>query len=177
MGNFLVDVFFEYAQTNYSYVDEQSLRRKLDSFSSQPRPLASTDASWVCTILMVFAVGTQFADLSSLEGRKDILTTRNGISDSQTSPDDEVALTFYRAAIALIPDVISLASIESVQAFLLLGVFALPIDACGLSFTYFGIAIKMAVQNGMHRKYSLNLDARTIELRNRIWWTAYTLEK
>ena len=93
------------------------------------------------------------------------------------SPEDGAALSFYHAAISLIPDVMACASIDSVQAFLLLGVYTLPIDAAGLSFTYLGIAIKMAVQNGMHRNYHKGMDARTIELRNRIWWTAYTLEK
>ena len=125
----------------------------------------------------MFAIGTQFAHLSSREGQADASKTRNVELDNSASPDDDVALTFYHAAISLIPDVISLASIESVQAFLLLGVYALPVDAAGLSFTYFGIAIKMAIQNGMHRKYHKGMDARTIELRNRIWWTTYTLEK
>jgi len=126
---------------------------------------------------MVFAIGTQFAHFSSQDGQITLSKSRNVVPESSSSPDDDTAINFYHAAVNLIPDVISLASIESVQAFLLLGVYSLPIDAAGLSFTYLGIAIKMAVQNGMHRKYSRGLDARTIELRNRIWWTTYTLEK
>ena len=174
VATFLVEVFFDYAQTKYAYVDEQSLRQKLDNFFSQQEALSSRDAAWVCTILMVFAVGTQFAHLSS---RDNVSRASSRVPDGTPSPDDDAALTFYNAAVPLIPDVISLASIESVQAFLLLGVYTLPVDAPGLSFTYLGIAIKMAVQNGMHRKYSCGLDRRTVELRNRIWWTTYTLEK
>ena len=75
------------------------------------------------------------------------------------------------------PNVISLASIESVQAFLLLGVYTLLIDAAGLSITYLGIDVKMTIQNGIQRAYGEGMDARTIELRNWIWWTTYTLEK
>ena len=74
-------------------------------------------------------------------------------------------------ATTIVPDVISLASIESVQAFLLLGVYTLLIDAAGLSITYLGIDVKMAIQNGIQRAYGEGMDARTIELRNRIWWT------
>lgn len=177
VANFLVEIFFEYAQTNYYYVDEQSLRRKLDRFFSDPRPLMPEDAPWLCTLLMVFATGTQFAHLSSQRGRNDVSKTNDAESHESPAPDDDAALNFYHAATPLIPDVISLASIESVQAFLLLGVYTLPVDAAGLSSTYLGVAIKMAVQNGMHRKYHKGMDARTIELRNRIWWTAYTLEK
>ena len=126
---------------------------------------------------MVFAIGTQFAHLSSRGARNDIQGTKLGALEGTPSPDDDAALTFYNAAAPLFADVISLASIESVQAFLLLGVYTLPVDAPGLSFTYLGIAIKMAIQNGMHRKYSQGLNARMVELRNRIWWTTYTLEK
>src|SRR4051794_34028062 len=32
VANFLLEMFFEYAQTNYYYMDEQSLRSKLDGF-------------------------------------------------------------------------------------------------------------------------------------------------
>lgn len=178
VANFLIDIFFEYAQTNYSYVDEQSLRQNVECFFSHTRqPLDARDASWVCTVLMVFAIGTQFAHFCSRDGQIALSKSRNVVPESSSSPDDDIALTFYHAAVNLIPDVISLASIESVQAFLLLGVYSLPVNAAGLSFTYFGIAIKMAVQNGMHRNYSGGLEARTIELRNRIWWTTYILEK
>jgi len=177
VANFLVETFFEYAQTNYFYVDEQSLRQKFDSFYSHPQPLSPEDAAWLCTLLMLFATGTQFAHLTSQARQDDASRTSDLDLAVVSSPDDEAALNFYYAAITLIPDVISLASIDSVQAFLLLGMYTLPVDAAGLSFTYLGIAIKMAVQNGMHRRYHKGMDARTIEIRNRIWWTTYTLEK
>lgn len=177
VARFLVEIFFEYAQTNYFYVDEQSLRQKLDSLYTTPRSLGPEDASWLCTLLMVLAVGTQFAHLSSRNLHDDVSKTDSLVSESSPSPDDEAALKFYHVAVTLVPDAISLASIESVQAFLLLGMYTLPIDAAGLSFTYLGIAVKMAVQNGMHRAYHKRMDPRTIEMRNRIWWTVYILEK
>lgn len=177
IAKFLVKIFFEYAQTNYAYVDEKLLRQNIHNFFSRTQAPSSRDASWVCTALMVFAIGTQFAHFSSQDAQAGVSNSKDVVPESSPSPDDDVALTFYHAAVSLIPDVISLASIESVQAFLLLGVYSLPVDAAGLSFTYFGIAIKMAIQNGMHRKYSRGLDPRAIELRNRLWWTAYTLER
>lgn len=173
---FLLDAFFEYAQTNYSYVDEDSLRQKLREFYPLSPTLGINDASWVCTVLMIFAIGTQFAHLSSKpdqDGAAEDSTAR----EDPHSTDDTIAIAFYHSASRLIPAVIAAASIDSVQAFVLLGVYALPIDAAGLSCTYFGIAINIATQNGMHRKYNKNLEPRQIELRKRIWWTAYTLER
>jgi hypothetical protein len=66
----------------------------------------------------------------------------------------------------------------SVQVFLLLGLYSLPIDASGLGYVYLNLAIKVAVQNGMHRKVSRNVfDATTKEIRRCIWWTAYCMER
>ena len=115
---------------------------------------------------MIFAVGTQFAHLSSQESMVSLAAT--AYLEDLTSPEDAATLKFYHAAKTLIPDVITLASMESVQAFLLLGVYSLPIDPAGLSHTYIGLAVKIAISNGMHRKYKKDMDARTVELRNRL---------
>lgn len=91
--------------------------------------------------------------------------------------NDHIGLELYRFSCRLIPDLITIASVETVQAFLLLGVYTLPIDSSGLAYTFYGIAIKMAIQNGMHRKFTGdNLDPETVEIRNRLWWSAYSLE-
>ena len=165
--------FFDFAQTNYFYVDEQLLRHKIDLFYSQTTPLGSEDAAWLCTLLVLLAVGSQFAHLNSRTTQE-----TNSVSASHDPVlNDHVSLNLYRAATKLIPNVIFLATIESVQAFLLLGMFTLPIDAVSLSFTFFGIAVRMAVQNDMHRLHVDHLDTRTAEVRNRIWWTAFTLER
>ena len=177
VANFLAEMFFEHAQTNYSYIDPQRLHQMLENFYQHPRQLVSHDAAWLCTVLMVLAIGCQFAHLSSQRSHDYSLRPKRFDVENLSSPDDDAALTFYHAATTLTPDAISLASMDSVQAFLLLGVYTLPIDPGGLSYTYLGVATKIAIQNGMHRRYHKGLDARTIEFRNRIWWSAYTLEK
>lgn len=170
---FLTNVFFDFAQTNYSYVDEQVLREKLSDIYSKPMALVTTDSPWLCTLFMLFAIGSQFAHLSSRVRQEDV----GDHSEPVENLDDNIALRFYHAATSLIPDVITIASVGSVQAFLLLGVYTLPIDATGLSFSYLGAAIRIAVRNGMHRACHSITDARTSEVRNRIWWTAFTLER
>ena len=92
--------------------------------------------------------------------------------------EDSVGLIFYRVACGLVPDVLLAASYESVQAFLLLAAYALPVSTGGLAYTYLGMAMKMAILNGMHRKYTGgHCDGKTLELRNRLFWTVYTLER
>ncbi|KAL4922479.1 fungal-specific transcription factor domain-containing protein [Aspergillus aurantiobrunneus] len=177
VADFLVQMFFKYAQTNNFYVEEDWLKDKLNICYVNPGSLSCNDAGAVCSILMVLAIGTQFAHLEST-------TSVNRLSSNPTNPDDhsfsedEVGLTFYQFASKLLPDIIACASIRSVQACLLIGTYLLPLDTSGLCYTYFGLALKMAIQNGMHRKYSgKGLPAPMIEIRNRVFWTAYTIEK
>ncbi|KAK9562887.1 hypothetical protein V6Z88_004400 [Aspergillus fumigatus] len=173
IAEFLTNTFLEYAQTNYFYFDEIVFRQKLDYYYTIERPLDINDAGWICTILMTFAIGTQFAYMNG--DRSQALRDPPG---ENSLLDDNVGLALYRHSCRLIPDLITIASIETVQAFLLLGVYTLPIDTSGLAYTYYGLAINMAIQNGMHRRFAGDgLDARTIEVRNRLWWSAYSLEK
>lgn len=173
----LLNVFFEFAQTNYFYVDEETLRQRLDEFYSSSSRVGINDAPWVCTALMVFALGMQFAHLYQPSSRSSCgVLMREAYSVCQTM-DDALALTFYRKASNMIPDILAMASLESIQAFLLLGIYVLPVDPAGLSCTYFGIAIKVATQSNMHHKSGDELSTREAELRKRVWWTAYTLER
>ncbi|CAG7561090.1 unnamed protein product [Fusarium equiseti] len=132
----ILDVFFEYAQTNYFYVCEESLRQQLNQFYSSSTQVGKEDTAWVCVCLMVIALGIQFLHLYKS-------SPPDAYSINQTM-DDTLASTFYRKASSLIPDLLVLESIESVQTFLLFGIYMLPTDPAGLSCTYFGIAIKAA---------------------------------
>jgi Fungal specific transcription factor domain len=171
VADFLVDTFLEFAQTNYYYFDETTFRQNMDHYYRNEQPLTINDAGWICTLLMTFAIGTQFAYMQ-------VKNSPHIQASLDVIPDDNIGLELYRFSCRLIPDLITIASVETVQAFLLLGVYALPIDTSGLAYTYYGLAIKMAIQNGMHRKFPGNdLSHATIELRNRLWWTAYTLER
>ena len=170
VAEFLTDTFLQFAQTNYFYFDETTFRQKMDFYYTTDEAFTIEDTGWICTLLMAFAIGTQFAYMQTMPAQNK--------PPSEEIPDDHIGLELYRFSCRLIPDLITIASVESVQAILLLGVYTLPIDTSGLAYTYYGLAIKMAVQNGMHRKYSgVSLDPLTIELRNRLWWTAYSSER
>ena len=174
VAKFLVQIYFQYAQTNCFYVEKQWLVSKLSILYETPSDITSGDAAWVCAVLMVLAIGTQFAHMA--DGPLNVASLK--ASDGESLPEEDVGLTFYQAAAKLIPDIIATASLESVQACLLLAHYALPLDTHGLAYTYLGLSVKMAIQNGMHRKYcGVDLDAWTIETRNRLWWTAYTVER
>ncbi|KAJ5596328.1 hypothetical protein N7450_002786 [Penicillium hetheringtonii] len=160
VAEFLVQIFFKYAQTNNFYVEEDWLCEKLNICYTNPSDLSSDDA--VCTYGIAHA------------GK---LSPSDAAQDHHFS-EDEVGLTFYQFASKLLPDIIANASVRSVQACLLIGTYLLPLDTSGLCYTYFGLALKLAIQNGMHRRYhGEGLSPRMIEVRNRVFWTSYTIEK
>ncbi|PNH45332.1 hypothetical protein VD0004_g2540 [Verticillium dahliae] len=167
--DFLVRAFFTYAETNYFYVDRTWLAKRLDAVYENPTSLTRRDVPTVCIMFTVFAIGTQYAYLDSPHDKTD---------DSSPFSEDSVGVKMYQQACRLVPDVITIASLESVQAILLIGLYTLPLDPSGLSYTYFNLAVKLAIQNGMHRKHPNNgLDQVVRETRNRVWWTACTIEK
>jgi hypothetical protein len=174
--DFLTQIFFQFVETNYFYVSEAWLQDKLEILYSRPADISSNDAGWICAVLAVLAIGTQYAHMDSGPSAFDSSSGGSGGKDTESEPD--VGVPLYHMATTLLPDVITIASLECVQACLLLALYTMPLDTQGLSYTYVGLTIKMAIQNGMHRKYSgQGFDSETVETRNRLWWAAYTLER
>ncbi|ETN36628.1 uncharacterized protein HMPREF1541_08906 [Cyphellophora europaea CBS 101466] len=165
IANFLIKVFFKYAQRNYFYVYKRWLLKQVHLAYHEAWRLK--DPGSVAIIFAVLAVGTQYAHMDAGHADKDAIPS-----------EDEVGAMFYQTATRLLPEIIQTSSLESVQAVTLLGLYALPLDASGLSYVYYSLAIRLAIQNGMHRKYQgTELSAVAVETRNRVWWTACSVEK
>jgi hypothetical protein len=173
----LLRVFLEFAQTNYFYIDEESLRQRLDQFYSCTSQLEAEDAPWVSVVLMVFALGVQYSNHYQSLTRDSCRELMRDAHDICQSMDDSIASKLYQGAIKRIPDILAVGSIESVQAFLLFGLYMLPVDPAGLSYTYFGIAVKLATQQNLHRKTESIMSSRELEVGKRVWWTACALER
>ncbi|OAG22468.1 hypothetical protein CC77DRAFT_1029569 [Alternaria alternata] len=178
VATFLTNVFFNHATSVYYYVDRCWFDETLDNIYTKPVSLRSKDVTAICVVLMVLAVGTQYVHLESPDRHKTSSTGTATDSEVQSSWELEIGSGFYRQVAKLLSEVIHAGSLLSVQVLLLLGLYSLPIDASGLSYIYLNLAIKVAIQNGMHRKVSRNvLDPRTKEIRRRIWWTVYCMER
>lgn len=173
VADFLVNVFFKYVETYYFYVDRGWLEGKIDELYYDPSKFNKKSAAVVSIILTVFAIATQYAYLDSP-------AQRHGRSNNSSTEFSEDALgtMFYEQATRFLPEIIEASSLESVQACLLLAVYALPVDASGLGYIYITLTTRLGMQNGMHRQYKgTRLSDAMIETRNRVWWTAYTLER
>ncbi|KAI2671791.1 transcriptional regulator family: Fungal Specific TF [Penicillium roqueforti] len=174
IADFLITMFFKYVEVNSFYMERKWIEEKVALCYSPKTTYTAIDFPWVCSVFVVMAIGTQVAHMEDEKPNPASEITE----ELNLCSEDSVGLVFYHAACKLIPDVLLVASHESVQVFLLLATYSLPVSTGGLAYTYYGLAMKMAIQNGMHRKYhGGNCDSRTIEVRNRLFWTAYTIEK
>lgn len=172
VAHFLARTFLNYAETYYFFVEKTWLFEQIDSLYDGARTLTKKGGEVIISIILtVLAIGTQYAHLES-SGHGSPSTA------GQTFSEENVGATFYQQAIRLLPEIIELSSLESVQACLLFGYYALPIDASGLGYIYINLAIRLGMQNGIHRKCKNGaFDPAMVKLRNHVWWTAYSLER
>lgn len=174
VADFLVTAFFNHAEPNYFFVERGWLLDKINIAYQEPHVLGQRDVGTVCIIFIVMAIGTQYAYLESPSGS----AAQPDLVETSRFSEDRIGVMFYQQVCKLVPDVITVSSLESVQACLLIGIYALPIDASGLSYIYLNLAVKLAIQNGMHRRYSgEGMDPVIRETRCRVWWSAYTAER
>jgi hypothetical protein len=157
---------------NYFYLDELMFRSSVEQFYKVPCTLTPQDAPRVCTVLMVFAIGAQFSHLQGGERYR-----RQMIQEDHVWMDDALALMFFRQAFKLVPDVLAIGSLESVQALLLMGFYLLPLGHSGLAATYLSTGLRMATNCCLQFDDEISLTAREIEVRRRVWCTAFILER
>ncbi|EXJ87718.1 hypothetical protein A1O1_04643 [Capronia coronata CBS 617.96] len=172
IADFLTQTYFTYARSNVYHADAESMYSWIDICYNEPSRLTTDDIPTVCSILMILATGTQFAHMKSGISVEEM--TRGSRSKIYFS-EDSLGHTFYKQVCTLLPVIIAIGSFESMQACLLTASYLMPIDEARLSYTYFGLALHIALQNGMHRRSESLLSPRTAEIRKRVWWSLYTL--
>jgi hypothetical protein len=178
VAEFLKNVFFKHATSSYFFLDREWTDEAIDILYSSTAGLSAIDVTAACLVVMILAVGTQYAHLESSQRQRRCSSAHSVDSESQTSSELDVGAAFYRQVAKLLVEIIHSGSLLSVQVCLLLGLYSLPIDAAGLGYIYLNLAIKLAIQNGMHRKASRNaFDPETEEIRCCVWWTAYCMER
>ncbi|KAK8875325.1 hypothetical protein PGQ11_005839 [Apiospora arundinis] len=167
VASFLAHVFFAHATSFYFFLDQKWVMSTLDSLYQNPSQHDSKHIVPTCTVTMVLAVGAQYAHLESPDR-----------DQANTSWELEIGSAFYRQVARLLAEIIHSGSLISVQVCLLLGLYCLPLDASGLGYIYLNLSMKLAIQNGMHRKpVAVVPDALKEEMRCRLWWTVYCLER
>jgi hypothetical protein len=167
VANFLTSICMDLGTDCFFYHNQKLFIHELAQVYTEPSSTLRLDCNFVCQALMEFALGSQFAALVSQEANSRI-----------TSQDQDPGWGFYEAARDLVPFVLESSTLRSIQALFMMGVYLLPAKARSTAYMYMGMAMRMAVANGLHQKQvdpAQSEEER--EIRHRMWWALYSLER
>lgn len=167
----LISAFFFYAEANWYYFDEPSFRDQLFGLYDSGLLPSVTSPKFICLALAVFAMGSQFVHLyhaDHLNNPENMATAQTGIPGTR----------YFQHAQKLMPHIVASPSLEGLLSYLLLALYVLPIQNTNTCYTYLGLSLRTAICLGLHRKSaSSDLSPTLSEIRNRIFWTTYSIER
>ncbi|KAH6898237.1 fungal-specific transcription factor domain-containing protein [Thelonectria olida] len=168
VADFLLWVCMKHAVDIFFYFDQAQLLADFDHFYADPTSHLRSDSSFVCLAMAALALGSQWTSLERPEG-------------SMLGPNQEEGdpgRVFYSQAKTLIPDIIDKPCLRAIQAPFILGVYLMPASAIGSSYVYMGLALRKALACDLHQNTDdQTLDEREREIRRRLWWSIYSLER
>ncbi|CAO2654486.1 Nn.00g112190.m01.CDS01 [Neocucurbitaria sp. VM-36] len=168
LARFLLSICNEHGTDSFFYFNQTQLQNEIDEFYANPNSELRQDIGFICLAHAVFALGSQWATMVAPEV--------NGIA--LHPGDEDPGRIFHQQARALVPDIIELNCIRSIQATYVIGVYLLPASAFGSSYLYLGLALRKALALGLHREVeAADVDDTEKELRRRLWWAVYSLER
>ncbi|KAI1845907.1 hypothetical protein JX265_011197 [Neoarthrinium moseri] len=168
IADFLLSVCIDHGTDAFFYFNQAQFLAEVDEFYTNPTSRLRRDCSFVCLAHAAFALGSQWTTLAKPDGSRSNLNT----------DDSDPGRIFYNQARSLIPDVIDFPGLRSVQAPFVLGVYLLPASAIGSSYIYLGLALRKALAMDLHLNTDeLNLSEEEKEIRRRVWWSIYSLER
>lgn len=168
VADFLLSVFIKHATDTFFYFDQDQVLSEIDQFYNDTTSPLRSDLSFVCLVMATFALGSQWTPLE----RPDVSAV------SLHRDNDDLGQVFYTHAKTLIPDLIDRPCLRSIQAPFLLGVYLMPASAIGSSYVYMGLALRKALAFDLHlNPEDQAVDDREREVRCRLWWSIYSLER
>lgn len=152
----LINAYFIYVHPLLPLIDEQTFR---DTYMAGQR----TDSRWLLLMNAVLAMGAV------------------AIGDAQ---DPSHQIYFARISQHLTIDLVGSPRLETVQAFVILGgVYFHYVQLPNQAAAIMAATLRIATMLGLHRDYSegvgtakAQISAASLEMRRRIWWTAFMLD-
>ncbi|KAK7417269.1 hypothetical protein QQX98_004703 [Neonectria punicea] len=167
IADYLLELSGSYGTDSFFYFDQAQFLADIDQFYNNPASPLRFDASFITLALAAFALGAQRTTMSG---------SRTSLPES--SDDCDPGQVFFDGARPLIPDVIERSCLRAIQATFALGVFLLPQSTVELSYVYIGVALRKAVGFDLHRDTDdPSIPPREREVRSRLWWSIYSVER
>ncbi|KAK9482331.1 fungal-specific transcription factor domain-containing protein [Lipomyces starkeyi] len=174
----LVDTYFDRVHWFMLVFHQNSFRAAFDNLYS-PNGTGENEEQFgfACLVLTVATLGLQY----TCTYRKKLL------EDMQVEPSQLMEI-FLSTLKALMLDIISLGSLESVQVCVLIGSFYLYHGEPGLAWPIFGCAQRITEALGLHRRLNLDFskwdadadaarERQRYESRKRCWWALFEVDR
>ncbi|KAI1824832.1 fungal-specific transcription factor domain-containing protein [Xylaria intraflava] len=161
-GTALLNAYLNQPQTRYPFLDEREiwdLHASRMTLSKTPlKQLAKAERVGLFKLYMVYAIGAMLIQL----------TERN----TPTPPEN-----YYMTALQHLFTAQESKTTQNVQAMLLLVLYHVRSSSYGIWYMI-GLAMRTCIDLGLHTKrHEVNLDPYTIQMRRRLFWSVYSLER
>ncbi|CAK7273778.1 Transcriptional activator [Sporothrix epigloea] len=166
-----------YIGTIFAFTDPATFDRQLCTAYDGPLgPLAeNTEACLTyAKILMILALG-QLYSVNRTSNGGDNRSGATGTGEMDTLP----GLGYFAHALALLPDIHEPGSILGVETLAYVGYYFQNINRRDAAYLYIGLALRMAVNLGLHQESSTSsaLSEMEKEHHRRVFWSIYSLDR
>lgn len=182
MGSRILDTYFQRLHSRYPFLDRRQIwciheeRGRL--FKAKREELSQSDRFAVFKLSMVYAIGSTMLKLS--ETSKYASTAPEVILSPQDNNDRRLTRLqrYYTFALQYVPTMCDARSIENIEAMVLLVVYHLRTASSHGMWYMIGLAMRTAIDLGLHRTANeINMDPFTAQMRRRLFWVVYFLER
>ncbi|CAK7199839.1 Transcriptional activator [Sporothrix eucalyptigena] len=167
-----------YIGTIFAFSDPATFDRQLRAaYDGLPNGTLVGDSEACLTyakILMILALGRLYS-VNRTTGGIDNRNDGAGVDDADQPP----GFGYFAHALALLPDVHEPGSILGVETLAYVGYFLQNINRRDAAYLYIGLALRMAVNLGLHQESSSSpkLSEADREHRRRVFWSIYSLDR
>ncbi|KAJ5740675.1 hypothetical protein N7493_000547 [Penicillium malachiteum] len=155
----LVEIAIRFIGFDYHLVLKKSFFDTLDRMCAGE---VAPSLAWMCKFHVLLALGEMYSN------RK-----------RRTSDQHIPGTDYFLGAVGLLQDLYENPSVEQVEVMILFSFYANALGRVKSSYTYSGIALRIALGLGLHRTLPTDSLLTPVERehRKRLWWTLYTLDR
>ncbi|KAI8949478.1 fungal-specific transcription factor domain-containing protein [Xylaria longipes] len=161
-GTALLNAYLNQPQTRYPFLDEREIwdlhAKRMALYTTPVQQLTKPERFGLFKLYMVYAIGAMLIQL----------TERN----TATPPEN-----FYMTALQHLFTARESKTTQNVEAMLLLVLYHVRSSSYGIWYMI-GLAMRTCIDLGLHTKrHEGNFDHYTIQMRRRLFWSVYSLER
>ncbi|KAI1133025.1 fungal-specific transcription factor domain-containing protein [Nemania abortiva] len=161
-GTTLINTYLNQPQTRYPFLDEKEVwdlhGKRVTLHETPVQQLTKPERFGLFKLYMVYAIGAMLIQL----------TERN----TATPPEN-----YYMTALQHLFTARESKTTQNVEAMLLLVLYHVRSSSYGIWYMI-GLAMRTCIDLGLHtRRHEVSLDRYTIQMRRRLFWSVYSLER